>query len=149
MFKELTFFVPGHPAPGGSKRAFPIRKGGQLTGRVAIVDAGGERTKNWRQAVTHFAFEAMKSKNMTPTDNPVSLSLTFFMPRPKYHYGKQGLKKDAPFYHTIAPDCTKLTRSTEDSMIGIVYRDDRKVVSQGISKSYGEQPGCLITVIEV
>lgn len=56
---EIRFFVPGLPAPGGSKSAFvptnrktgePYRgKGGRII--VNVVDSGGERTKNWRSSV--------------------------------------------------------------------------------------------------
>jgi len=57
MSEPITLFIPGIPAPGGSKRGFAIRKGGVLTGRVAMVDAGGQRTKDWRQACIVMAHE--------------------------------------------------------------------------------------------
>ena len=36
--QRITFKVYGTPKPAGSKRAFPIRRGGVFTGRVAVVD---------------------------------------------------------------------------------------------------------------
>lgn len=142
----ISFFVPGIPAPGGSKRAFPIKKGGQYTGRVAIVDAGGQKTKDWRSSVVQFAYDAMKLKNFPPLNGALCIFVDFIMPRPKYHYGKSGLKNDAPEFHTIAPDATKLMRSTEDAMKGIVFKDDSQLSEQRIVKRYGDKPGCMIRV---
>lgn len=142
----ISFFVPGIPAPGGSKSGFPIKKGGQYTGRVAIVEAGGQKTKNWRASVVQIAFEEMKRKNHHPLDGALRIFVDFYLPRPKYHFNKSGLRRDAPEFHVIAPDATKLMRSTEDAMTGIVYRNDSQLSAQGITKRYGETPGAMITV---
>ena len=45
---KMTFFVPGIPAPGGSKRFVGHSK---KTGRAILIDAAGERNKNWRSIV--------------------------------------------------------------------------------------------------
>jgi Holliday junction resolvase RusA-like endonuclease len=144
--EPIQFFVPGIPRPGGSKRAFPIKKGGQFTGRVAIVDAAGQSNKDWRASVVQFAFEAMKASGKSPLDGPLSMLLTFRMPRPKYHYDSKGLKSEAPAYHTIKPDTTKLTRAVEDAMKGIVFRDDCQIANQAASKVYSDEPGCYIEI---
>jgi len=148
MSTPIEFFVPGIPAPGGSKRGFAIKKGGAFTGRVAIVEAGGQRTKDWRAAC------AMVANDHRPPElfrTALKVDFAFVMPRPKYHYhtskAKAGqLREDAPNFHTSAPDRTKLTRSTEDALKGIVWADDALIVAGHTSKAYGERPGCTITV---
>lgn len=146
MNEIISFWVPGIPAPGGSKKAFPIKKGGKYTGRVAVVDAGGQKTKDWRANVTASAFEAMQKAQLSPLEGPLAAEVYFVMPRPLYHFKKSELRDDAPVYHTKAPDATKLMRSTEDSLKGIVFRDDAQICSQLITKVYGEKPGCSITI---
>jgi len=143
--RKIEFFAPGIPRPGGSKKGFVNPK----TGRVMIVKAGGQNEENWRQAVAYAAMRAMDGR--PPLDGPVSLVVTFVMPRPKYHYHTAKrlageLRQDAPGYHVKAPDRTKLMRSTEDAMTGIVYRDDSQVCTGNVEKRYGSQPGAVIAI---
>ena len=138
---QKTFFVPGIPRPGGSKTPFRNPK----TGKPIVVDAS-RKNKEWRSVVALTAFEAMKGKE--PTRLPVILRVIFYMPRPKSHYrtGKHAgeLKEDAPIFHTNTPDATKLMRSTEDALTGILWHDDAQVVAQMAVKKYGESPGARI-----
>ena len=147
---EIRFFVPGIPAPGGSKRGFAIKKGGVYTGRVAIVDSGGQRTKDWRSSVVSAAWEAMKMADLQPLTGPIDLEFEFRMPRPKNHLRSNGieLKPGAPSHHIIRPDAGKLARSTQDALTGIVYRDDAQIVKEMHSKAFSSQPGCWIIVRE-
>jgi Holliday junction resolvase RusA-like endonuclease len=69
---------------------------------------------------------------------PLQLTVLFYVPRPKSHYGVKGQLKSAPRYPTVRPDVTKLVRPLEDSLTGIVWRDDAQVVRQLAEKRYGE-----------
>jgi len=137
---SISFFVPGIPAPGGSKRAFPIfrgKKGAKVfTGRVAMVDAAGERNKNWRQSVVQSAFDAMKKAELAPFVVPLRASFIFWMPRPANHHKgadrQRELKDGAAHWHASKPDLLKLARSTEDAMTGIVYADDKLIVKYDV-----------------
>lgn len=144
MGAEVRFWVPGIPAPGGSKRGFVNKK----SGKVVLMDMGGERTKSWREAVRVFGYQAMSGRE--PLSGPLRLELRFFMPRPKAHFGTgkraEILRPDAPAWHTNAPDTTKLIRSTEDALKGVVWRDDCQVAVQFAEKTYGTQTGAQITV---
>lgn len=138
----IEFFVAGIPKPGGSKKGFFNKK----TGRVVVVDAC-EKNKEWRSVVSLFAYMAYKGE---PLHGPVALSILFTMPRPKHHYNSKGvLKESAPKYHTSAPDTTKLLRSAEDSLKGIIWKDDCQVAYQVAWKLYGENPGAKIQVREL
>lgn len=152
---EIRFFVPGLPAPGGSKSAFvptnrktgePYRKNGRII--VNVVDSGGQRTKNWRQDVSAAAMQAMKQADLAPLAGPIELELQFLMPRPKSHFRSDGLtlKPSAPSCHVIRPDRLKLARSTEDAMTGICYRDDAQIVSGAIEKAYSDRSGAWIII---
>lgn len=140
----LSFFVAGIPAPGGSKRAFAIKKGGVYTGRTVIFDDAGQRNKDWRQACVVMADSARPSE---PFRGPVRVDFAFTMPRLKAHFKASGMLKDgAPKWHTVKPDRTKLTRSTEDALKGVIWADDAQIVDGSTTKTYGDRPGCQITV---
>lgn len=130
----IEFFVPGIPKPGGSKRAFRNRKTG---GIIITEDCKGN--KDWRACVKMFARESYSGP---PLNGPLKVWATFYMPRPKGHYGtgkNEGtLKPSAPEYPTTTPDATKLWRSTEDALTGILWRDDAQIVTQIISKEYAD-----------
>lgn len=138
-------FVPGTPVPGGSKVP-----GRTKSGRLFVRDAAGRRNKTWKFNVAMTARQAMTG---APLDGPVELFILFVMPRPKKHYftGKRAsvLRPDAPTHHTVAPDATKLTRSTEDALKGVVWVDDSQVVYQEVVKRYGPTPGAKIVVKRV
>lgn len=133
---QIEFWVHGHPGPSGSKRGF-VNK---YTGRVALVDAGGERTKRWRQNVHAAATRAMCGFTPFPPGVPLSLEVEFHMPRPKHHFGsgrKAGeIKITAPSLPTTMPDRTKLLRGTEDELTGVIWADDCAVVSGDVRKVY-------------
>jgi Holliday junction resolvase RusA-like endonuclease len=140
----VSFFVPGIPAPGGSKRAFVIKKGGVYTGRTVIFDDAGQRNKDWRQACVVVADQ---NRPAEPFRGPLRVDFDFTMPRIKAHFRASGaLKEAAPKWHTTKPDRTKLTRSTEDALKGIIWADDAQIVTGSTTKAYGERPGCTITV---
>lgn len=141
----MIFHVSGIPAPGGSKNAFAIKKGGKYTGKVALVDAGGDRNVTWRARVRLAATLAQ----ITPIDGPVMLSVEFLMPRPKSHYKKGVIRPDAPKWHTNAPDATKLVRSTEDALVGLAWHNDSQVCVQTAVKFYSEYPGAKITIVPI
>lgn len=147
---EIRFFCAGHPAPGGSKTGFAIKKGGVYTGRVAIIDAGGQRTKEWRQAVSAGAMETMRLAGSVPLTGAIEVELIFHIQHPKSHYRSNDvqLKPNAPSCHITRPDCLKLARSTEDAMTGKCYADDAQIVREVIEKAFSDQPGAWITVRE-
>ena len=141
-----SFFVKGIPSPGGSKSFMGIAK---KTGRAILVDAGGAKTKKWRNDVERAARDYMKSLPLFC--GPIKCDFVFFINRPKYHFTKKGkLKASAPAYHTKAPDALKLARSTEDALKNIVWNDDCQVVNGSQKKAYADKrcSGCLITITE-
>jgi len=124
----MEFFVPGVPAPGGSKR--------HIGGGRIIEDC--KRTKGWRDSVMWAAIQA----DVFMSSGPLCFVVVFRMPRPKGHYRKDGtLKPSAPAYPTTKPDTTKLMRSTEDALKGIAWHDDSQVVYQVASKMYAARDG--------
>lgn len=151
----VRFQVAGIPAPQGSKRAYVNKH----TGKAALVEMG-VRHKDWRAMVTTAAADAMGRTSdwgrvhlCPPISGPVNLAAVFRFPRPKGHYrtGKNShLLRDTAPTHPGKPDLSKLVRSVEDAMTGIVYRDDSQVVSYDRTckrwAEAGETPGVAIEV---
>ena len=152
--EPISFFVPCVPKPAGSKRAFAIKKGGAFTGRSSIVDASGQKGKDWRGDVKRFASDAYNGQLIT---GPVTATFVFRFQRPLSHYGTgkkaHVLKPTAPRHHVQAPDALKLARGVEDALTGTVWKDDAQVVAHdGLSKGWcgpDERPGVSIVITPV
>lgn len=127
-----TRFVPGTPAPQGSKKYV-----GHRNGRPVLIESS-KKVQPWRTAVAG----VFTYTNQPPIDAPVTVTVEFIMPRPK------SLPKKI-IHHVRKPDLDKLIRSTLDGLSGVAYTDDNRVNTIHATKRYqqpGEQTGANITV---
>lgn len=153
----VSFFVPGEPAPGGSKTYIPLRyKSGKLVIKTLaggkefpvgkMIDAGKGNAK-WKKCVATYARQAYSGP---PVDCPLGLCIVFYRVRPKGHMGTGRnagtIKASAPRWPAVMPDTTKLLRSTEDALTGIIWTDDARVVDGHEFKRYGNRPGAKVVV---
>lgn len=152
---EVSFTVYGLPAAQGSKRYVGHRKGADGRERAVLIEQS-KRVKPWRRHVADAAALARPAELM---DGPLVADMVFTFARPKGHFGTGRnagvLKPTAPAAPAVAPDLSKLARSTEDALTGIVWRDDSRVVSYGrLIKLYAgsddpdalNEPGAVIRV---
>lgn len=128
-----TFFVPGEPAPQGSKRH---------VGNGRMVESS-KKVPAWRSAVSLIAHATHKRFT-----GPVEVTCEFVMPRPK----RLGATKQEPM--TQRPDVDKLLRSTLDGLTnsGIIPDDSHVVQVQGTKRratSFKEPTGAFITIKEI
>lgn len=123
MSASLHFTVFGKPAQMGSKKAF-VRGG-----RAIITDDNSDKRKQWANAVSSQAAEAMGGMQLV--HGAVDLDVAFWFARPKSHFGtgknSSRLKESAPDRHIQTPDLDKLLRCLCDALTGVVYRDDSQV----------------------
>lgn len=149
MSDTIVFLVPGIPAPGGSKKAFP-RIGRDGRQHVAVMDTS-KRVKPWRAVVVHAAELAMAGR--PPLRGPLKLEITFTLPRPKGHYGTGRnagrVKATAPRWHTTKPDALKLRRPVEDALTGVCWVDDNQIAVGSEVKVYGERAGAEVRITEL
>ncbi len=137
----ITFFVPGNPAPQGSKR---------YLGRGVMVESS-KRVKPWRADIRAAALEHFP----TPFTGPVRVYMRFVIRRPMSHWGTgrnaKKRRRSAPSRHTQKPDLDKLVRAVGDALTGIAYLDDSQIVAGTNHKqwagTHNERPGAEITVI--
>ncbi len=136
---EIRITVIGKPQPAGSKSAFAIRtKDGTPTGQVNVRDAN-KKAPGWMKLVKATGARVVGDP-YNLLDGPVNVSMTFYVARPKGHYGTgrnaHRLKDSAPPFPTSKPDSLKLARGTEDALTGVVWRDDAQVVDLDVHKRY-------------
>lgn len=134
------FAVFGLPAPQGGKTH---------VGNGRMVESS-KRVKPWRRQVAA-AYADHSFGDML--DGPVSVTVDFYLPRPKAHYGTGrnagALKPSAPAEHLTMP---KLTRAVGDALTRLAWRDDSQIVAWHAYKHYAsaDHPvGAQITIQEV
>lgn len=127
-----VLFVPGNPAPQGSKRH---------VGKGILVESSKE-VGPWRERVALAAHNWMSGT--APLTGAVEVGLAFVLPRPK----------STPKTRTPAavkrPDLDKLERAVLDALTGICFVDDAQVVELKSSKrlaQIGETAGVYIEVL--
>ena len=140
----MRFSVNGLPIAQGSKR---------VIGK-AVIESNQSRLKPWRQEVAQMALAEMDG-DLTYS-GPVSVTVMFFLPRPRGHYGTgrnaDKLRDSAPAAPAVKPDIDKLARSVLDALTGIVFHDDSQVVTLTAHKVYAEYrnyPGATVEVRRV
>jgi Holliday junction resolvase RusA-like endonuclease len=135
MIIELT--VLGIPKAQGRHKHFTR---GKFSG---TYDPSSEKKETFASCLQDQAPEV-------PIAIPMSLTLTFYMPRPKGHYGtgakSECLKDSAPEWHTSKPDCDNLVKFCTDALNGIYYKDDSLICVLIASKVYSERPRTEIII---
>lgn len=125
---DLTIEVLGEPASQGSHSV--------INGRIVQVNSA--KHKRWRNAVAFAALDLV-SEGWDLLDEPIELSIIFYLLRPKTATRE---------YPSVMPDLDKLIRAVGDSLSGVVYVDDSRIVRISATKVYADHrgPGCLIRV---
>lgn len=131
----LSAFVPGRPAPQGSKR---------YLGRGVMIESS-KAVKPWRADVRAALLDDA-GRPRAYFDGPVAVTLEFIMPRP----AATPKKRTPPAVKK--PDIDKLGRAILDAIGSAgVWNDDAQVVAMIVSKRLAatdEQPGAHIHVGE-
>jgi crossover junction endodeoxyribonuclease RusA len=120
---DLTIDVSGEPASQGSHSV--------INGR--IVQVNSSKHKKWRNAVVFAALDLI-GEDWEPIDDPVELSVIFYLSRPKT------ATREFP---SVMPDLDKLIRAVGDSLTdsGII-RDDSRIIAIQAKKLYADDRGC-------
>ena len=129
----------------GIPKAQPRAKACIRGKRAGVYDPG--TADDWKSIVRAAAKEVW---NGVPFDGPVRVCLRFYMPRPKSHFGKNGLKESAPGFVTTKPDLDNLEKSVLDALTNVgMWRDDSQVVAVSKEKRYTEnQPYAWVKIEE-
>jgi Holliday junction resolvase RusA-like endonuclease len=132
-----TVVIDGVPAPQGSKTARVVN------GRAVMYEAN-KRLHAWRDRVTTICRLAINENKWPPLGGPVTVSMTFHVPRPA------SVSENQRRYPSVKPDLDKLARAVNDSAVraGLI-QDDSQIVELHVYKRYadnGVSPGVLLTI---
>jgi len=132
----IHFVVHGRPQQRGSKKPMHVHKkdGSLATNKrgdpMIVTPDSNVKSRNWMNAVRDKAVEAMGERQVFR--GPVILHAKFMFARPKSHFGTgrnaNKLKASAPRWRPTRPDLSKLMRSLEDALSGVVYADDDQII---------------------
>jgi Holliday junction resolvase RusA-like endonuclease len=130
----MKLTVYGKPATKGSSRAFPRHAGG-----ITVVPDNRPALVDWQGSVRDAAQKVAQDRGGALLAGPLRGQGTWWLPRPKGHYGSRGLLDSAPTYPEAKPDLDKLARAVFDALIGVWYTDDAQLVDLTIRKRYAAQ----------
>ncbi|MET4780835.1 crossover junction endodeoxyribonuclease RusA [Glaciihabitans sp. UYNi722] len=133
------YFVPGDPAPKGSKRFVGLTR----TGRGILIESS-KRVAPWTAAVMVATESAVDfPARFDAIDTAVTVTTRFLIVKPKHNHD------DYPTSLRVG-DLDKLLRSTLDGIVqGGLLKDDKFVTTVETSKRWtqpGQQAGCHITI---
>ena len=134
--------------PKGQPRARAFVRGG----RAAVYDPG--TAEGWKSCIA-MACRELEGRGLA---DPLSVSISFFMPRPKHHFSTSGqIRPNAPkLYHAQKPDADNLAKAMLDALTGIrAWMDDDQVAELTVRKYWesdknGPQeypPGASIRIV--
>lgn len=142
MGELVQVFVPGKPAPQGSKRYLGTKGGKGIT--VESSAAVAPWRADVRETVAKWCVEGGYPIPLHAKGEPIDVELNFVMPRPA-----SAPKKSTPAA-TKRPDVDKLARAVLDALSSAgVWCDDSQVTRLVASKriaQVGERPGCWVHV---
>lgn len=128
----LNVRVYGIPVAQGRPRAFKTP-----SGAVRVYDPAA--SKDWKRTVLA---QVLPVRPPLPLDEPLGMSLIFYLPRPK----SLPRRVRRP---VTRPDASNLLKAVEDALLGVVYRDDSLLVDLVVRKYYDPAPGVQILVWRV
>ena len=135
----ITFTVPGVPIGKGRPK---------FSRRGAFVRAyTPEKTANYENLVKLAASQAMAGAD--PLKRPIAVMLTLNMPIPSsWSKKRRELALRGLIGATVKPDLDNVCKALADAMNGIVYEDDKQIVSATIVKQYATVPCVAVRVHE-
>jgi Holliday junction resolvase RusA-like endonuclease len=102
-------------------------------------------------------FKQMVSKQLPEKfeilQGPVIMRIDCRLARPKSHYGtgrnQDKVKKSAPLWPLITPDWDNLGKFVGDCFNGLVFKDDKQVISATVDKFYAKVACTIVKVMEL
>ena len=135
---KIEFVVPGTPVAKGRPK-FSLRGGFAKAYTPA-------KTRNAELNILNCFKEQVKDFKM-PSNGPISLCITFFMPTPTSisKKKKEALKGTC---HLVRPDADNLAKAVCDALNGYAWQDDSAIFSLKVTKVYATDEPCTEVKIE-
>jgi Holliday junction resolvase RusA-like endonuclease len=144
---RLTVF--GRPVQQGDLSAIPHKRGGRWVKKadgsplITTIHGNEKALKPWRQEIAGAAIDAgWPGLGIGALDESLFVSMTFYFARPQNQLGtgrNAGVVKDSsPLWpEATGPDVDKLARAVLDALTGLVWKDDKRIVSVRARRRFG------------
>jgi Holliday junction resolvase RusA-like endonuclease len=142
----IKFLIPGEPIAQIRPRFSARLVKGKIIRRVV-------RDQTDQEGYFKQIISKQLPKDFEIYTGPVILEMDFRLQRPKSHYGTGRnagkIKKSAPLWPLKVPDWDNLGKFISDCFNGLVFTDDKLVVSARVDKFYAKVGCTLINVREL
>lgn len=116
-------------------------------GRAFIANYSDTATKSYEGDLRAAADDAMDGRRLL--DGPVLVKILAIFPVPgSWSRRKRADAIEGLVRPTVKPDWDNIAKLT-DALNGVVWADDKQVVTAAVRKVYGERPGLHIEVIPI
>lgn len=137
--------------PKGQPRARACIRGGHA------ATYNPSNADDWKACIAAAVKESLNGRTdltMPIFTGPTRVDCTFFFPRPKAHFRKNGsIRLDAPVYHIAKPDRDNLDKAVLDLLTQKqILADDKQVCAGLIQKLYaaqGQAAGARIHILSL
>lgn len=140
--QQIKFTIPGEPCAQGRPRF------STLGGYVKAIDPA--KSRNQKSYIKYLATAAAKQQGWTYTYRPLYVEIIAYMGIPKSKSKKWRAAairgQERP---TKKPDVDNLFKLVTDALSGILYNDDKQIVSCRVQKWYSEEPRTEVKITEV
>lgn len=124
--------------------------------RVVRMKNGQTRAYNSEKSVVYkriikaAALSEMNKQQLTMTDRPLAMRLTFVFTPPK-SYTKKKLKavESGELRYTKKPDLDNLAKAILDACNNTVYKDDSQIITLSINKEYGRTDHVAVEITQL
>lgn len=135
----IRFIVWGNPVAQGRPRF------ARMGNFVTTYDP--RKSADYKQLVY---LEACKVKPGKPLEGALSMTVRAYRQIPKsYSKAKRVKAISGELRPTTKPDCSNLCKGIEDTLNGIIYKDDSQIISLQVEKWYSEDPRVEVEIEEV
>nr|WP_254476471.1 RusA family crossover junction endodeoxyribonuclease [Brevibacillus sp. HB1.4B] len=118
----------------------------RTTQRQKWVDPSAKRYYAYKQAIAGSA--ASQASIGQPTPAALALKMVFVMPIPA-SWSKRKRWDALNKAHMTKPDLDNLIKGCTDALNGVVWQDDKQIVSVEATKVYGFEPRIELYVTEI
>lgn len=129
----LHLIIPGEPCAQGRPRFSTVN------GHAKAYDP--EKSRNYKSFVKYIATGEAKKQGWRYTELPLHIDVKAYLPiatsKSKKFKAAALAGDERP---TKKPDIDNLFKTVTDAMSGILYKDDKQIVSATISKWYSDEP---------
>lgn len=130
---KIKLKIPGEPCAQGRPRF------STAGGYVKAYDPA--KSRNYKAFVKLIATEEMRKQGWLYTELPLEVSVIAYLPiaasKSKKFKAAAIAGLELP---TKKPDVDNLFKAVTDAMSGVIYKDDKQIVSVTIKKLYAEEP---------